>query len=382
MAKVSIVHWTYQKDDSGRSPVKIAVNEGNSRRYYALRPKGRIGNLFLNAIEFEKAMGFRSDLGMLMKAELTRAENAIPTPFSWVRFEATYRNAGRSFYSYFEQHLSTLEKERPGTYLSYQGALKKWQTVTEDFQPIELLGQLYKLERACKTKSTSGMYLRATRVVYNLIRKDFPDYPAWNYRISSKVGTHKARTLSLEQLKKFVKLKTVTPAQAEARRLFMISFWAGGMNMADLVMLKWSDIKEDRLIFTRQKTKQSGTAPIEIPLSKDLKQYLGKPNKSEYVVAEFDRTGTSIELRQRAKWFTKNINNRIKVVCNTNSIEPFTTYSARHTFASILKGNDVKIGRISELLGHSSERTTEAYLRRFDIERKAEAIDTIKLDLA
>lgn len=382
MAKVSIVHWTYQENAEGRSPVKIAVNEGNARRYYALRPKGHTENLYLSTKEFNDSMRFRSELGKLVKAELTRAENAIPTPFSWVRFEATYINAGRSFYSYFEQHLSTLEKERPGTYLSYREALKKWKAVSEDFQPIELLGQLHKLERACKTKSTSGMYLRATRVIYNLIRKDFPDYPAWNHRISSKVGTNKARTLTLEQLKKFVKIKALTQAQAEARRLFMISFWAGGMNIADLVMLRWSDVKEDRLVFTRQKTKQSGTAPIEIPLSKDLKRYLGKRGQCEYVIENFDRSGSPIQTRQRAKWFTKNINNRIKAVCEANKIEPFTTYSARHTFASILKHNDIKTGRISELLGHSSERTTEAYLRRFEIEKKAEAIGTIKLSVA
>lgn len=381
MARVSIVYWKYQENSQGRCPIKIAVNQGDDRRYYALRPKGHTENLYLNANEFKDAMRFRSDLGKLLKAELVRAENAIPTPFSWVRFEATYINAGRSFYSYFEQHLTTIEVERPGTYLTYKLAFDKWQTISTDFQPIELLGQLHKLEAACKTKSTSGMYLRTTRVIYNLIRKDFPEYPAWNYRINSKVGTHKARTLTLDELKQFLKIKELTPAQAEARRIFMLSLYTGGMNIADILRLKWTDIKEDRLIFTRQKTKLSGTAPIEIPLSKELKHYLGKPNTSLFVIADFERKGTPVEVKKRVQGYTKNINKRIASACKANSIERFTTYTARHTFASMLKFNGVDKSRISELLGHSSERTTEAYLRRFDIERKAEAIDTIKLDL-
>jgi integrase/recombinase XerD len=377
MAKASIVHWTYQEKE-GRSPVKIAVNQGNERRYYAMRPKGHVENLYLSPKEFNDAMRFRSDLGKQLKAELNRAENAIPTPFSWVRFEGTYLNTGKSFYTYFEEHLSTL-KDRPGTYLSYQSALNKWKVVCQDFMPIELPGQLHRLENACKTKSTSGMYLRASRVIYNLIRKDFPDYPVWNYRINSKVGTHKARTLSNDQLQAFLKIKTLTGPQMEARRIFMISFWGGGMNMADILQLKWTDIKKDRLIFTRQKTKHSGTAPIEIPLSEHLKNYLGEPGKSLFVIANFDRTGSPVEVRQRAKWFTKNINNCLRRICDTNNIEPFTTYSARHTLASSLKFNGVNIEQIKELLGHSDARTTEAYLRRFDIEKKAEALKTIKL---
>lgn len=381
MAKASIIHWTYQENEIGRSPVKIALNHGNARRYYAMRPEGHLENLYLNPKEFKDAMRFRSELGKSMKRELKRAEDAITTPFSWVQFEAIYKNAGRSFYNYFESHLETLKEERAGTFIAYRCALSKWKSISEDFQPIELLGQLHKLERACKTKSTSGMYLRASRVVYNLIRKHFPDYPEWNYTIKSKVGTHKARTLSLEQLEQFLKIKKVTPAQAEARRLFMISFYAGGMNMADLLKLKWKDIKEDHLVFTREKTKRTGTAPIEIPLSKELRHYLGESKKSLFVIDYFDRKGTALELRKRTQGFIKNINKRIAAVCMANGIEPFTTYSARHTFASTLKFNGVAVEQIKELLGHSDLRITEAYLRSFDIAKKREAIDTIKLDV-
>lgn len=382
MAKASIIHWTHQQDTKGRSPVKVVINNGQERKYFAMRPAGYTENLYLTPSEFADAMRFRSDLGKSLKTELRRAEDAIPTPFSWVRFKATYLNAGKSFYGYFEEHLRNIEKDRPGTHMAYKCALSKWQKVSDDFQPIDLLGQLHKLERACKTKTTAGMYLRATRAVYNLIRKDFPDYPSWNHRISSKVGTHKAPTLTREQLQQFIKLKKVTPAQEEARRLFMISFYAGGMNMYDLLNMKWSDIKSDKLMFARQKTKRSNTAPIEIPITDELRHYLGEKNRSQFVIGDFDRTGGPIELRKRANWFVKRINKRIKTMCEANGIEPFTTYSARHTFASMLKFNGIETSRISELLGHSSQKTTEAYLRRFDIEKKAEAIASIKLNVA
>ena len=43
-----------------------------------------------------------------------------------------------------------------------------------------------------------------------------------------------------------------------------------------------------------------------------------------------------------------------------------STYTARHSFASILKAHHVNIAFISESLGHSDLRTTESYLKSFD----------------
>ncbi len=379
MAAVSLVHWTYKTDKLGHSPVKIAVHHRQERRYYAVRLKGSSTNLYLSKKQFENSSKFRTDLGKALKTELKRAEASLPNPFSWVRFEAVYKNAGRSFFEYFEAHLESL-KDRPGTYLSYKQALKKWISITDDFQPIELLGQLHILEASCAKKSTAGIYLRATRAVYNFIRKDFPDYPVWNYRISSKTATHKARTLTLEELRLIVKAKNLTPAQKEARRIFMISFFMGGMNLIDLLNLKWSDIKKDRVVFVRQKTKLSVPTPIEIPLTKELKQYLGKENGSLYVIANFNRAGSLVQQRISAKSFIRNINRRLEAIAEAIGIEPFSTYSARHTFASLLKFNGIDTARISELLGHKSISTTEAYLRQFDIKNKSKAIATINLN--
>ena len=41
-------------------------------------------------------------------------------------------------------------------------------------------------------------------------------------------------------------------------------------------------------------------------------------------------------------------------------------YTARHTYATALKGRGVDVAVISEALGHSDLSTTKAYLARFD----------------
>ncbi|MBT3243776.1 MAG: tyrosine-type recombinase/integrase [Bacteroidetes bacterium] len=44
---------------------------------------------------------------------------------------------------------------------------------------------------------------------------------------------------------------------------------------------------------------------------------------------------------------------------------PLTTYVARHTFASTLKSKDVSASVIKKMMGHTSEETTEIYLKEF-----------------
>ena len=45
---------------------------------------------------------------------------------------------------------------------------------------------------------------------------------------------------------------------------------------------------------------------------------------------------------------------------------PLTMYVARHSWASIARGNHVPVAVISEALGHTSEHTTLIYLASFE----------------
>lgn len=47
-----------------------------------------------------------------------------------------------------------------------------------------------------------------------------------------------------------------------------------------------------------------------------------------------------------------------------------TTYTARHSFATVLKRSGANIAYISESLGHSDLKTTEAYLASFEKEER------------
>jgi integrase/recombinase XerD len=79
------------------------------------------------------------------------------------------------------------------------------------------------------------------------------------------------------------------------------------------------------------------------------------------------------QVHNRIHDFYSEINSHMKIIAGKLGIlKPVTTYTARHSFATVLKRNGASVEFISESLGHSDIRTTESYLAAFDSNMKRE----------
>ena len=65
------------------------------------------------------------------------------------------------------------------------------------------------------------------------------------------------------------------------------------------------------------------------------------------------------------------INKNLTKICNALEIDKATTYTARHSFATVLKRSGASVEFISESLGHKSKQTTQNYLANFEDKEKA-----------
>ena len=70
------------------------------------------------------------------------------------------------------------------------------------------------------------------------------------------------------------------------------------------------------------------------------------------------------------KDLTKRINKRMKLIGEAVGIDGISTYTARHSFATVLKRSGANIAFISESLGHNDLKTTEHYLASFEKEER------------
>ena len=90
------------------------------------------------------------------------------------------------------------------------------------------------------------------------------DYPFKKYSIQKRLKS-KPRKIALSE-EKFNRLKDFDIDShkkfIDAFKMFLFSYYVGGMNFKDLAFLKWDNVKNDRLLYKRSKTKQNFTMPI------------------------------------------------------------------------------------------------------------------------
>jgi integrase len=164
----------------------------------------------------------------------------------------------------------------------------------------------------------------------------------------------------------------------------MFSLLVAGINMRDIAYLKNKNVTKEIIEYDRQKTKRTSRVKqkIRIIINQEVCDIIsalavknGAPD--DYVFPILSNEMEAADQDRRIRQFIKVTNQNIKQLCEQNKLKVFTTYSARHSFANILKQGDISSERIRELLGHKDLKTTENYLRRFDLDKNREAMQTV-----
>lgn len=138
--------------------------------------------------------------------------------------------------------------------------------------------------------------MRTLRAVYNRAIKqgiaDQSKYPFRDYKIKNGVPSRKALTEQEFVAFRNIQLKHGSPL-AEARKLFMVSFYLRGINWKDLALLRVKNVQGDfdRITYIRQKTKNKY---FSIKISPKLKEimlsYLGRDYEKDDFIFPMDST--------------------------------------------------------------------------------------------
>lgn len=140
------------------------------------------------------------------------------------------------------------------------------------------------------------------------------------------------------------------------------------MNFADMAILKWSNISDGRIYYTRSKTKGNFQIKILPPVQEILNYYKRKRTQTDYVfpiLLEKDMTFSHLENRKFK--VLKKYNKRLKEIAALCEVDkPLSSYVARHSYANSLKQKGVSTDIISESMGHQNIAVTQAYLKELD----------------
>ncbi|AZQ59890.1 hypothetical protein EJ994_14190 [Maribacter sp. MJ134] len=216
---------------------------------------------------------------------------------------------------------------------------------------------------------TINSYMRGIRALYNKAIEEDEFVPMRNPFLKYKIPSSKTTKKRATSKNNFLEIRNLRyPKDSilwHAKNYILIMFNCRGMNLIDLVKLKLKNIEGDRLYYGRSKTGDPLSVKITVELSAILDHYTLGKNKEDYLFPiNYDG---STEHYEKYKSIRRRVNERLKIIANDAGIEEkFTTYTIRHSWATIAKYLGVSTEVIREGLGHNSMRTTEVYLKSFE----------------
>ena len=162
------------------------------------------------------------------------------------------------------------------------------------------------------------------------------------------------------------------PQLTFSRDLFLLSFYLQGIPFVDLAYLHKSDIKDNTLIYFRQKTGKMMYVTIEDCARKIIKKYAHKCKNSIYLLPIIKSAGEEghKQYRSALRLYNKHLH---QISESLKLGTTLTSYVARHSWPTTAQNTDVPISVISVSMGHSSEKVTHIYLDSFDNKKISDA---------
>jgi integrase len=281
-----------------------------------------------------------------------------------------YRNSYNSLEDYASHKGKRMET------LSFQDIDRKW-----------LEGYQRYFEGKGRSQTTISMYLRSLRAIFNRARelKDIEAdvYPFGKRKFVIPKERKVKKAISKHLLKAMYHTSPKTKQQELAKDFWFLSYYSAGMNMKDILNLKYKDIQDGRFLFYRSKTVRTSKGnlrkvsfPINSYARSIIEKYGTKGDLDSYVFPELVDSYGEEEKRRRIKNFTRKINQHFKKLCADNGLPVVSTYAARHTFATLsITEQKIEVALLQEILGHSDIKTTQNYLAGFDDSVKKELAD-------
>ena len=286
-----------------------------------------------------------------------------------VRYKTSSTCTVLSFMNIQIEKLNSLQKY--GTAKTYRSSLHSMQKFLNNqditfMQFDESVVMRYNewLEGRKIVRNSISFYMRVWRAVYNkAVRANITPQNYIFSNVYTGVERTNKRAVSGEVFAKLLHLNLSNkPSIALARDLFIFSYCTRGMAFVDIAYLKKTNIQNGYIIYRRRKTNQELAIRIEPCIQEIIDRYKEQTENSIYI---FPMLKTTDELITKKKYYSalNYYNRKLKKLSAIAELNiNLTSYTARHSWATIARKHNTPLSVISAGMGHTSERTTEIYL--------------------
>ena len=358
---------------SGLFPVKIQVIHNRRQKYYSTgqelskedwanlaesksrrltEARSNIENSFSIIKGQVEALAERGDFAFdLLSVRLGRCSTATVNAAIKAKTEELKRNGQAGTYRSYHALLTAVEE--------FAGKDIPFSAVTVDW--LNRCGRFWTGQK--KSKSTLSVYFKMLKAIMNRAKADGiikeAHFPFGRNRFEIPSAEGRKLALTLEQIKRLV---TYTDGREETelyRDMWFFSYLCNGINFRDMLYLTYGNIVDGEICFVRAKTMNTSkqVRTIRAVLTPEMRKIMdrwgnpddGNPGTLIFKFATGKEDGFAT--KHLVDTVIQKCNKVLGRIAEAVGLPPVTTYSARHSFATVLKRSGTNISYISERLG-------------------------------
>lgn len=223
--------------------------------------------------------------------------------------------------------------------------------------------------------NTISTYIRALRAVYNraVDRRMISGELRLFAGLKTGIASERKLAVTAQQMNNLIRNdkethRSMPQAVRRAQDILQLMLQLQGMPFVDLAHLRKVDLKGDTLTCYRQKTNTEIYVKVMPETMKLLQRYLNKKPDSIYLFNFLSGQAKGEEAYKEYINALRHLNLDLKKLSGIKNMKnlKISSYTARHTWATIAKYCHIPEEVISEGLGHSSLEVTRTYLKSFE----------------
>ena len=292
------------------------------------------------------------------------------------------RNKEKQVFAILARQVITdeMQYKSHSTIENYLTALRSFMAFTDDsllFGDIDQVlmehyQQYLKSKGVCL--NTISCYMRSLRTIYNKVAENQKTKTDDNPFTTVFVGKTKTwkRSISDEDVRRIQQLTLPDHSYLKlCQDTLLFSLYSLGMPFVDIAHLQRSQVSDGIILYYRHKTRQPVHVWIEPCIQEIIDRYSNSKNK--YVFPFITSEDKKKAVRQYLTHLGRYNRTLKRIAAMAGVSANITSYTMRHTWATLAFRNNVDLPIISKALGHTNTSTTITYIREIDDAPIAEA---------
>lgn len=235
-----------------------------------------------------------------------------------------------------------------------------------------------------KTRTITNQLIFIRTLLYIAIKKgviDIKYYPFANEKEKIRIGPSHKIGLTIEEIERIEALDLEKWSSIwHTHNVWLVAFYFAGIRISDIVQLKWSNFKDNRLFYIMNKNEKPLSLKIPDKAAAILNVYKKNSKQNNGYVFPFLQNAdykNAQDIFIKTRNATKIFNKYLKVIAINCSIEKnLSNHIARHSFGNIA-GDRIHPLMLQKLYRHSDLKTTLNYQANFIHRDADDALDSV-----